>query len=619
MLLHVVHIAACLASLGDTTLWVPEGNPIPTVDTVHIRADRSEFANVGRKEVRLNSSEGIGLLTQNMQEAAQFFKEYGVSGSATISKRGADATQTQVLWNGLPINHPMLGMMDFNGVATFGMDELVLIEGGNSAMYGSGSVGGTVMLNNKASFNSPMKIKTVAEINALRNSQMGFQLGKGWKNTYVNVASSWINQNNEFVFFDPIKQQNRNAYNSHLDHQNIRLVAAHNVANHSVKLISELGKVNRGLGFLYGSEQALGQQVDRQSRNLLQYDFHKRNLHFTQKVGYTSDRLVYIAQGQTGDTSTAEMLFLQTEMYHQTQWGKSVWGLDYQVQKGNSSYYQMPEMRILPALFSAWKSEIGKTNYLINARYEFNEQVLTGGLGTQTHINQVFSIKTDIHRSFRRPTLNDLYWEVTQRNQLVPEIGWGSELGLVWNSTLLHQLTCIFELTPFYRELNNPIIWLPQGAYWAAQNMNFGQYAGVQISAHINQDFGVCKVELNENFEWVRSAVKSQANSDFKQQIFVPDVISTSAFALKFKSASLKLLWQKVGNRYTATDNSQYLPFYQLFSLEGMFKASFWGKFKQNSSECRVGVRNIFDVSYQNMPGRPMPPRNAYVQINLNF
>jgi outer membrane cobalamin receptor len=306
----------------------------------------------------------------------------------------------------------------------------------------------------------------------------------------------------------------------------------------------------------------------------LQYDFHKNKLHFTQKVGYTSDRLVYIAQGQTGDTSTAEMLFLQTEMYHQTQWGKSVWGLDYQVQKGNSSYYQMPEMRILPALFSAWKSEIGKTNYLINVRYEFNEQVLTGGLGTQTHFNQVFSVKTDIHRSFRRPTLNDLYWQVTQRNQLVPEIGWGSEIGLVWNSTLLHQLTCVFELTPFYRELNNPIIWLPQGAYWAAQNMNFGQYAGVQISAHINQDFGVCKVELNENFEWVRSAVKSQANSDFKQQIFVPDVMSTSAFALKFKSASLKLLWQKIIHPLSLLIQEviELKHFYLIYSEEQVYK-----------------------------------------------
>jgi iron complex outermembrane receptor protein len=617
MLLHLVHIAAYLATLGDSTSWEP--TPIPAVDTVHIRADRSEFANVGRKEVRLNSGKGLGLLTQSMQDAAQFFKEYGVSGSATISKRGADATQTQVLWNGLPINHPMLGMMDFNGIATFGMDELVLIEGGNSAMYGSGSVGGTVMLNNKVSFNSALKIKTVAETNSLRNSQMGFQLGKGWKNTYLNVASSWINQNNNFVFFDPIKQQKRNSYNSHLDHQNIRLVAAHNLANHSIKLISELGTVNRGLGFLYGSEQALGQQVDRQMRNLLQYDFHENKLHFTQKVGYTSDRLIYVAQGQTGDTSTAEMLFLQTEIYHQMQWGKAVYGLDYQVQKGNSQYYTMPETRMLPALFSAWKSEIGKTNYLINARYEFNEQVLTGGLGTQTSLAKGINLKTDIHRSFRRPTLNDLYWQVMQRNAVVPEIGWGSEIGLVWNSIYGQQLSWILELTPFYRELNNPIIWLPQGAYWAAQNMHFGQYAGVQISAQINQDFGSCKVAFNENFEWVRSAVKSEARSDFMQQIFVPDIMSTSALALKFKTASLKLLWQKVGNRYTATDNSQFMPFYQLFSLEGMFKASFWGKFKQNSSECRVGVRNIFDVSYQNMPGRPMPPRNVYVQLNLNF
>ena len=99
---------------------------------------------------------------------------------------------------------------------------------------------------------------------------MGFQVGKGWKNTYVNVASSWINQNNEFGFFDPIKQQNRNSFNSHLDHQNIRLVAAHTLANHAIKLISEMGKVNRGLGFLYGSElKHLKTQLMQQYKQIL--------------------------------------------------------------------------------------------------------------------------------------------------------------------------------------------------------------------------------------------------------------------------------------------------------------------------------------------------------------
>lgn len=285
MLLHVVHIAACLASLGDTTLWVPEGDPIRTVDTVYIRADRSEFATVGRKEIRISNTTNAALLTQNLQQSAQFFKEYGTSGIATISKRGADATQTQVLWNGLPINHPMLGMMDFNSISAFGMDELVLIEGGNSAMYGSGSVGGTVMMNNRIQYKSPLKVAGNVLYNTMQNGQSGVNISKGWARTYVSLASSWLNRNNNFSFFDPVQQTNRESFNSQIEHQNIRLVAAHTYKSHQVKIISEIGRVNRGLGFLYGSERPLGSQSDLHARNLLQYDFHQKNLSFSQKIG----------------------------------------------------------------------------------------------------------------------------------------------------------------------------------------------------------------------------------------------------------------------------------------------------------------------------------------------
>ena len=133
-------------------------NNIPPIDTVFIKVQRSDFASVGRFKSVINNELQTGLLHERLTENATFFKQYGVSGSSTVSKRGADATQTQVVWNGLPINHPMLGMTDFNGISSFAFSEIFIIEGGNSALFGSGSVGGTIFLNNQSQFEAPLKI-----------------------------------------------------------------------------------------------------------------------------------------------------------------------------------------------------------------------------------------------------------------------------------------------------------------------------------------------------------------------------------------------------------------------------------------------------------------------------
>jgi len=616
MLLHVLHIAASLATFGDSSIWEPL-TPVPSVDTVHIHVDRSEFASVGRREIRLITGKTPELLSQNMQDAAQFIKEYGVSGSATISKRGADATQTQVLWNGLPINHPMLGMMDFNGVSTFGMDELIVCEGGNSAMYGSGSVGGTVMLRNNLNYNSDLTVMTDLKTSTLGNYQTGLRLSRGWDHAYFDFSSSWINNTNGFSFFDPILQKNRSSFNSELESQNMRVVGALVKKQHQVKLISEIGLLERGLGFLFGSDRALGRQSDLQYRNLLQYDLKLKNFHLTQKIGLTSDRLVYSDNEGTGDTSLANMLFIQSEAYHQTQYGRLLYGFDFQMQSGSSRYYEKTQIRHLPAFFSAWKGMIKKTDYLINARYELNERILTGGFSTQTSIGSNFSLKTDLNRSFRRPTLNDLFWQVSKRNILVPEIGWGAEIGLQWTKNSLNNNSVQIDFTPFYRELNNPIIWLPQGTLWSARNLYFGRYTGVQFQGSWAITRGSNQIEFKESFEWVQSAVQAIQGANFLQQIFIPDIMSTANVNWKRNNWGAGLQWQIVGNRYTATDNSEVMPLYGLLSMELRYSFSFSSVSQTNI--IKIGTENLNNVSYQNMPGRPMPPRYFYIQLNIKI
>lgn len=138
-------------SEGDTLQRVAFSEERPC-DTVFIRAQRLDFATIGRVVREMPSGDNDQLLTSVMQDAGVFFKQYGVTGSSTISRRGADANQTQINWNGLPINNPMLGMSDFNTLMSWGCGEMFLVEGGNSAVVGSGSMGGTLFMRNGLHF-----------------------------------------------------------------------------------------------------------------------------------------------------------------------------------------------------------------------------------------------------------------------------------------------------------------------------------------------------------------------------------------------------------------------------------------------------------------------------------
>lgn len=57
-------------------------------------------------------------------------KSYGSGGITTASFRGAGPSHTQVLWNGIDINSPMLGQVDFSLMPNIFLDEVTIYNGG---------------------------------------------------------------------------------------------------------------------------------------------------------------------------------------------------------------------------------------------------------------------------------------------------------------------------------------------------------------------------------------------------------------------------------------------------------------------------------------------------------
>ncbi|HYU26684.1 MAG TPA: TonB-dependent receptor plug domain-containing protein, partial [Thermoanaerobaculia bacterium] len=69
----------------------------------------------------------------------------GSPGKATsLFTRGANSTHTLVLWNGIEINNPYFSGYDWGRFSTAGVEQVEVVRGPFSALYGSDAVAGVV-------------------------------------------------------------------------------------------------------------------------------------------------------------------------------------------------------------------------------------------------------------------------------------------------------------------------------------------------------------------------------------------------------------------------------------------------------------------------------------------
>lgn len=75
-----------------------------------------------------------------------FVKSYGRATLSTVAFRGTSPSHTQVTWNGMKINNPMMGMTDFSTIPSFFIDRATLLHGTSSVNETGGALGGLVKL-----------------------------------------------------------------------------------------------------------------------------------------------------------------------------------------------------------------------------------------------------------------------------------------------------------------------------------------------------------------------------------------------------------------------------------------------------------------------------------------
>jgi vitamin B12 transporter len=182
-------IIKTIFSILMTVPVITYGQDTVLLKDVEINASKEELSQIGKKREGIDSLikeqfrfNTVGdLLSYN---SPVYIKSYGPGAIATTSFRGGSAEQTAILWNGFNIQNYMLGQADLSLLPSVLFEDIRVEYGGSSSLWGSGAVGGSILLDNKLPFG--------------KGASLTAHIG-GNNNGLGNVFLNWANSKKRFV------------------------------------------------------------------------------------------------------------------------------------------------------------------------------------------------------------------------------------------------------------------------------------------------------------------------------------------------------------------------------------------------------------------------------------
>jgi len=550
-----------------------------------------------------------------------FVKNYAPGAIASSSIRGGNAQQTAVLWNGININHPMLGQADFSQFMTSLFDDISLEYGASSALWGSGAVNGNIQLNNTFSSKFLSNLKCLYGSFNTYSLFGKINLAKQKIQTYVKPY--YVYSKNDYWIGDSLKLKNADYSIKGI----MGGVFYQFNAFHSVQFHSWYNENIRSIPNNYYFNNYAANQWDRNFRNTLQYTYIKNKIKTDLKFSYLNDVLNY------NDTLVRINSYSNVHTFQTEEIGYFTISNTISLSFGHQWIYNLAitnnylnnETLNRHSVFAGLKQEIKKLRYHIIIRQEWanikSQIPVTGNFGAEYQCFSYLKLKGQASLFYRLPTLNDLFWKNSGNKDLKPESGYHYEGGIVWDFILpSKKLKIHSEMTAFNKWTNNWIIWLPGGSGQPVpKNIAVVWSRGTETDNYVLYHKAKTFLKMGINSAYVLSTIeKSDLVNDAsigKQLIYTPRYNVNGYLQFKLKNFATLLTYQYVGYRFVSSDNLQWLEPYYVLNYSG----SYCFKFYNFTIQCIVGINNILNTSYMIVSQRPMPGRNYFIQLNFNY
>ena len=637
---------------------------------------RRPMKSIGVEETKLDSAilkENIAL---SMADALTFntpvfVKQYGRATLSTVSFRGTGPSHTQVTWNGMRINNPMLGMTDFSMIPSYFIDDASLLHGTSSVSETGGGLGGLVKLSTAPAAADGFGLQYIQGIGMFRTFDEFLRLTWGDERWQVSTRAVYQSSANDYKYRNRDKKENiyddemnivgsyypteRNKSGAFDDVHVLQEVYYDTRRGDRFGLNAWYINSNRELPLLttdYADDKQFeNRQREHTLRSVLSWDHYRSDWKFAAKAGYIHTWMAYDYRKDPGSgimnsitrsrnkvdtfygqadgeyTPNGNWFFTAGISAHQ----HLVESIDKDIilQQGGKDIvgYDKGRIELSASVSAKWRptERLGLSAVLREEMYG-TKWATVPAFFADCQLSKRGNIvaKASVSRNHRFPTLNDLYFLPGGNPDLRSESGFSYEAGLSFAVGKENVYSLSGSASWYDQHIDDWILWLstPKG-FFSPRNIKQVHAYGVEMQASLAvipaRDW---KMTMNGTFSWSPSINEGEPISPADQSVgkqlpYEPEFSATVTGRLTWRSWGLLYQFCYYSERYTMSSNditlSGRLTPYLMnnLSLDKAFALK-WADLTLKGT-----VNNLFNEEYLSVTARPMPRMNVEFFIGI--
>ena len=637
---------------------------------------RRPMKSIGVQETRLDSlilKENIALSIADVLtfNSPIFVKQYGRATLSTVSFRGTGPSHTQVTWNGMRINNPMLGMTDFSMIPSYFIDDASLLHGTSSVNETGGGLGGLVRLSTAPADIRGFGLQYIQGIGMFRTFDEFLRLEWGDEHWQVSTRAVYQSSANDFKYRNRDKKENiyddemnivgsyypteRNKSGAFDDVHVLQEVYYDTRRGDRFGLNAWYINSNRELPLLttdYADDKQFeNRQREHTLRSVLSWDHYRSDWKFAAKAGYIHTWMAYDYRKDPGSgimnsitrsrnkvdtfygqadgeyTPNGNWFFTAGISAHQ----HLVESIDKDIilQQGGKDIvgYDKGRIELSASVSAKWRptERLGLSAVLREEMYG-TKWATVPAFFADCQLSKRGNIvaKASVSRNHRFPTLNDLYFLPGGNPDLRSESGFSYEAGLSFAVGKENVYSLSGSASWYDQHIDDWILWLstPKG-FFSPRNIKQVHAYGVEMQASLDvipaRDW---KLTMNGTFSWSPSINEGEPISPADQSVgkqlpYEPEFSATVTGRLTWRSWGLLYQFCYYSERYTMSSNditlSGRLTPYLMnnLSLDKAFALK-WADLTLKGT-----VNNLFNEEYLSVTARPMPRMNVEFFIGI--
>jgi outer membrane cobalamin receptor len=578
---------------------------------------------------RLNDYQLLSLTDVLNETTPLFIKYYGSGGTATSSFRGTSAGHTQVAWNGININDPMLGQSDLSLLPSGMIDNVMISFGGASMDLGNGAIGGIINLENIPYWKKQTHIETITGTGSFGRYSGLVKVSTGSEH-FQSVTKGYLNSfRNDFSYLDteavpePLwKKRENNQIMQKGFMQELYIRKSENVLSARFWYQSSSRDLPGSTKYGYSGEK----QSDESLRSLISYEFVKGKKEFFSTAALMFTNLNYTSELYAIDSrNKAGTLVLKggmtTTLGDYTRF-KVVLSDELNAIETNN-YNKNVRHNNASVTLSAERKKGKRFGAVILLRETLDDKSLlvpdySAGLEFRVIRGEEHFFKINSSRNSKIPSMNDSFWNPGGDPDLKNEYAYSYEIGYKLDQKIFRSVTFSSELNYFNNHIRDMIQWRPgESDFWVADNIGSVNSSGFESSLSVKYMLGNLSVNLNAGYSYTqaREINNGASETNGKQLIYIPENQANSSFHVVYKNIYATWVTNITGRTYTTADNSGFLQGYTVNSLTSGMKFNF----KEYLIDLRFKIENIFDTSYQTIAFYPQPGRTYFLMLSFRF